>query len=367
MKKYSSLQFYQETLIIQAAFGDAILMKQAEEGIVDSLISAVKSYMSGHVDENDKVGSAINILSPGIVMVMLRSLGLGWLGFIAGLAMEIFHVDVKSLIQSALSKLIGPLKAGEKLTPEQIKSAVDGTFNPEANKEPSKEEVEQFQTKGFTVREALLYKTAMTEAVIEYKLTKNAGIFDLFSGGKRGTISLLGSAVKWIFITVLASLGLMVGGDVANMVLGRPSALTGTLQGGKPTELPQSEQVATSVSKQNKFPISSSYDKRVLNSGSTTWTETGAPTDSNIRNMALNWMKEVYDGVSQYENLASNTIGFRNVVQEIVDHNSGNASGKITYIPRMFTTKKNAVDIFIDEVANKSGPSNLPASKPAAT
>lgn len=368
MRKDSSLEFYQDTLVIQAAFGDALLMKQAEEGVTDSIISAVKGYIGNHMKPDDSVGSVINILAPGFVTVMLRSLGLGWLSFVAGLAMEIFHVDVASIIQSALSSILPTLKSGAKVTAEEVKGAVEKAFGPEENKEPTKEEVQQFEQKGvqaFTVREALLYKFAMTEAVIEYKLTKNAGIFDLFGSGRKGTVSLLSKAVKWIFMIVLASAGLMVAGDVVNKIVGRPNAFDGNVTQPQPA---QQQAPVTSVSKQTKFKVSPSYDNKVLNSGSSTWVESVPANNANIIGMVLDWMNEVYDGTEQYENAASSSPGFRNVVQEIADYNSGNTHGKITYIPRMFPTKKHAVDVFIDDVAKSAGPgpTNFPAQKPGS-
>jgi hypothetical protein len=361
MSKETSLQFYQDTLVIQAAFGDARLMKYAEEGTVDQIISAVKDYVGGHIKEDDKIGSVINILAPGAVTIMLRSLGLGWLGFFAGLAMEIFHVDVDKYVQEIMSKLIPKLKAGEKVSSEEVATATETAFAPEIAKEPTQQELAQVGTykPAYTVREALLLKMAMEEAVVEYKLTKNAaGIWDLFTGGKKGTVSLLAKAIKWIIMVVLASGGLMVAGDVANKIVGRPNAIDGSLKGGQPA--PQAAAVPVTVSKQTKFKVNKSYDNATLNSGSTTWTESGPPNNSNIRSMVLDWMGDVYDGTDQYTNIASSSIGFGNVVKEIKDYNSGNANGRITYIPRMFPTKKSAVDIFIDEVADKSGPASSP-------
>lgn len=360
MAKETSLQFYQDTLVIQAAFGDSRLTKYAEEGVVDQIISAVKTYISGHIKEDDKVGSVINILAPGFLMVMLRSLGLGWLGFFASLAMEVFHVDVNAAIQEILQKLLPKLQSGEKVSPDEVKAASEAAFAPAIAKEPTKEELEKVDkfTSGvksnYTVREALLYKTAMTEAAIEYKLTKNAGIFDLFTSGKRGTVSLLAKAIKWIFIVVLASAGLMVAGDVTNKILGRPNAIDGNLRGGQPVA--QAPAAPVSVSKQTKFKVNKSYDNAILNSGTATWIESGSPNMSNVRNMVLDWMADVYDGTAQYNNIAANSAGFRNVVQEIMDYNVSNRNGRVTYIPRMFPTKKSAVDLFIDEVADKSGP-----------
>jgi len=370
MKKDSALQFYLDTLVIQAAFGDEKLQKQAEGDTADQLISAVKSYIGSKIDQNDKVGSIINILAPGAVTLMLRSLGLGWLAFIAGVAMNVFHVDVNSIIQSILGKILPKIKEGGKFTTEEIQNTVEAAFAPEANKEPSAAELEQLKNvqmssksvEAFTVREALLYRFGMEEAIKEYELTKNAGVFDIFSSGRKGTVSLLSKVVKWIFLVVLTSLGLMVAGDAVNKILGRSNSFDGTIQNGKPTDVPASP--AAPVSTQTKFKLNPGYNNKTLNSGSATWVEQGPPNASNVRNMVLNWMTEVYEGTSQYKSVAAGTAGFNNVVQEIVDYNSGNTSGKITYIPRMFSTKKSAVDTFIDEVANKAGSDSFTPKKP---
>ena len=353
MKNNSSLQFYLDTLVIQAAFGDEKLRKQAEGDTADQLISAVKGYLGSKIDPNDKVGSFINIFAPGAVTLMLRSLGLGWLAFIAGVAMNIFHVDVGSIVQSIVSKILPKVKEGAKFTTEEIQNTVEAAFEPDANKEPTAEEVAQLNSHAFTVRDALLYRLGMDEAIKEYELTKNAGVFDLVKSGRKGTVSLLAKAIKWIFMVALTSLGLMVAGDAVNKVLGRPNSFDGTIQNGKSVE--QNVAQPSTVSKQTKFKQNANYNNRVLNSGSATWVEQGAPNQANIKNFVLDWMTEVYDGTSQYENVASNTPGFMNVVQEIMDYNNTNQSGTVTYIPRMFSTKKQAVDIFIDQVANQVG------------
>lgn len=363
MKNNSSLQFYLDTLVIQAAFGDETLRKQAEGDTADGLISAVKSYIGSKINTDDKVGSIVNILAPGAVTLMLRSLGLGWLSFIAGVAMNIFHVDVNSIIQSIVSKIIPKVKEGGKFTADEIQGTVEAAFAPDANKEPSASEIEQLQNKAFTVREALLYRFAMEQSYNEYKITKNAGIFDLGKAGKKGTVTLLSKAVKWIFMVVLTSLGLMVAGDAVNKVLGRPNSFDGTVQNGKPME--QGMAPVQSTSKQTRFKQNSNYNNKTLNSGNATWVESVPPNQASIRNVVLSWMNEVYEGTSQYNNIATGTIGFNNVVQEILDYNSGNQSSNMTYIPRMFSTKKQAVDIFIDQVAEKAGsPDTFPAQKP---
>lgn len=363
MKNNSSLQFYLDTLVIQAAFGDEKLRKQAEGDAADSLISAVKGYIGSKINPDDKVGSIVNILAPGAVTLMLRSLGLGWLSFVAGVVMNVFHVDVNSIIQSILSSILPKIKEGGKFTADEIQKTVESAFAPDANKEPSATEVEQLQNQAFTVREALLYRFAMEQACSEYSITKNAGIFDLGRAGKKGSVTLLSKAVKWIFMVVLTSLGLMVAGDAVNKVLGRPNSFDGTVQNGKPLE--QSTAPAPSTSKQTRFKQNPNYNNKTLNSGSATWVESVPPNQSSISALVLSWMNEVYEETSQYNNIATGTAGFNNVVQEILDYNSGNQSGRMTYIPRMFSTKKQAVDIFIDQVAEKAGgPSQLPGNKP---
>jgi hypothetical protein len=361
MAKNSSLQFYLDTLVIQSAFGDENLRKQAEESVAGELISAVKNYVGSKIDQDDKGGTIVNVLAPGVVVSMLRALGLGWLSYVAGIAMNVFHVDVNSIIKSILETLLPKIKDGVKLTQEEVASTVESAFAPEANKEMTQEETEQLK-KSFTVREATLYRVGMEETIKEYQLTKNAGLFDLISGGRKGTVSLLAKAIKWIFFVVLSSAGVMVAGDAINLITGRPNSFNGTIQNGKPIN----QQVVSSpvISTQTKFKLNPNYNNKILNSKNATWVETGTASASNVQDMVLEWMSEVYEGTKQYENVAVNTVGFKNVVQEIIDYNSGNMASTVMYIPRMFSTKKNAIDIFIDQVANKAPSDSFTNKKP---
>lgn len=342
MKNDSSLEFYLDTLVIQAAFGNEKLMKEAEEGVVDSLVSAIKSYIGDKIKPDDKIGSVINILGPGAITVMLQSLGLGWISFIVGVALEVFDVDIASLVRSALDKVISSVKEKGHVTTEEVKGAVESSFSPEINKEPSAQQAENFakRTNSFTVRDAFLYRFGMEQAIKEYNITKNAGLFSLFSGGKKGTVTLLMKVISWIFRVVLTSAGLMAAGAAVKSVVGPQSSA--------PAAPPPS------ASKQTKFKVNTNYNNSQLNSATATWIESVKPTRPNIENFVLDWMSEVYEGTEKYENIASGTVGFRNVVEEIESFNSGNTSGRVTYIPKMFTTKKSAVDVFIDEVANKT-------------
>ncbi len=359
MKKVSSLEFYLDTLVIQAAFGNDKLVKQAEGGVTDELISGIKNYIGSKIDNNDKLGSVINILAPGAITVMLSALGLGWVSYAVGLAMEIFHVDTDAIIHSILGDIVGKVKTQGAVSSDEIKSSVDAAFSSEISKEPTKEEIDkaELMNKAFTVRQALIYKISMFEAIKEYELTKNAGIFSLTKGARGGTVTLLSKIIKWVFLVVFSSASLMVAGDA----VGRPNSFTGGIQGGKPID--QAQTPPPSVSKQTLFKANTGYDK-VLNSSSATWIESVAPNNSNIRNLVLDWMSEIYPETNQFEGQAANTAGFRNVVEEIQDYNAGNAAGKITYIPRMFVSKKAVVDVFIDDVASKAHTTSAPTTAP---
>src|SRR5579885_2506981 len=102
------ISFYVDTLIVEAIVGDEKLYKQAATGgLVMGLIDKVKEYVGNQIDPNDKAGSLINILGPGVIFTAFRAFGFGWLGLLISLAMRIFHVDVAGMISSIWDKLKG--------------------------------------------------------------------------------------------------------------------------------------------------------------------------------------------------------------------------------------------------------------------
>jgi len=331
--KNSAIQYYLDTLIIQASLGNDKLTKEAQSGAVGTIISDVKNYVSSKIDDNNKVSSVLNIIAPGAISVLLRSIGLNWIGFLLPLAMNVFGIKFDEILSSIHSKISSMLKAGP-VSSEQVDAAVEASFESEKSAPPTEEQLQQYlQTHSFNkmLRSAHLFKMSLIQSS---NIKKTAGVFDMFGGSKVKTVSLLASVVKWTIKTVIAAAGLMVAGDVVKKMVGIKDQL-------------DEKQISTA------FKLNSSYDNKQLNTDKATWVESVIPNTNNIKDFVLDWMNEVYQDIEQYEELAENTFGFRNVVKEIEDFNAGNKSGNITFIPKMFKTKKDAVNIFIKEVEDK--------------
>lgn len=352
-RKNTEISLYVDALVIQAAFGNEVITKEAEGGYVASLVSLVKDYVSAHIKPEDKVGSVINLLAPGAFSTLLSALfpSLKWLGIIFGLAMNMFHVDVASILRSIGSEIKSLISGGKEVSSDQVDNIVEAQFAsvPKA----TKEEAEQFiKPASVQIREAKLFRLALIDA--NDKFVKNAGLIDFvtsFIFGKSKTVTLLSKAIGWIIKIILASAGLMVAGDAANALLGRSSAFTGTLQDGKPTE----SQTAVVTSKQTRFKVGPSYSDTAKNTRSSTWVESVSPSSNNIKNMVLDFMEEVYPETKDFNNEAMSTPGFKVIVDEILDYNEANQNRQMTYIPKAFDTKKRLVDMFIDQVAEKAG------------
>lgn len=340
VNKNYKLQLYTDAMIIQAAFGDKIFIKSAASGLVAELMSSVKNYVSGKIDQNDKVGSVIDLIAPSAMIAMFGSLNLKIISFLFALAMRVFNIDTSSILSNISSGVKG-LISGDKLAdPASVDNIVNSAFSsvPKGSEQEAKSFLKiNTSSNNFNMelRKAQLLKIAL----IKYNddvLTKNAGITDFitkFIVGKGTVVTFLSKAIGWAIKTILISAGLMVGADAISKLIDN-----------KPKDNKENN---------NAFKVSPSYSNRVLNSSSSMWVENGSPTESNIKNMLLNWTKEVYPETKDFVNQILSSAAFQVVVEAIEDYNISSKSGNMIFIPKMYTTKKSAVDIFIDDVANK--------------
>ena len=356
------ISFYVDTLIVEAIVGDEKLYKQAATGgLVMGLIDKVKEYVGNQIDPNDKAGSLINILGPGVIFTAFRAFGFGWLGLLISLAMRIFHVDVAGMISSIWDKLKGMISGDKQVTSQQVDSVVQSVA--QDHMKPATEEEANAAQKLLTkssyddlMRDARLVKLTM----IEYSsggLKKEAGFLDMFNTRKMKTTSILAKVLGWVLKIGLASAGLMVAGDVVNKFLGRPNALDGTVQKGKPIDQPTSGK-SSPVSMmppttQTKFPVKKSYKPENYNVNST-WIENVPNDKGSISNMLTGFAKDVYDGLDGKETIIQGTAGFQAILDRIIFFNRNAVGSGAVFIPSEFKSKKQITDFFIDDVAEKA-------------
>jgi hypothetical protein len=333
--------FYLDTLIV-AEFSKPTFTKNAEN-FASSLINAAKSYFESKIDQNDKTGSVLNLLAPGVISVTLSALGLGKIGTLLGLAASVFHIDVKSIFSSIYEKIKEAVSNGP-TTSENVHNIVVSTIQQNTSPATEQEANDFFNKQSFdkTLREIHLLKLAAN--------TKNAGLFDVFSSKKSKVTNYLGLVLSWVFRIALASAGLIVAGDAINKVLNRPNSFDNTIQNGKPVETEKPKVVSTS---QNKFKVKSSYTDKSLNSNSN-WIEKIPNNTSSIENLVLSFANEVYENLEDKTSLIKSLPAFQAVVDKIEWLNHSSPGAPLVFIPKLFDSKKKLVDWFIDDLAEKS-------------
>lgn len=354
----SEIDFYVDSIIVETILRDEKIIKYADtasSGLVLSLIDKVKNYVGNHIDPEDKSGSLINILGPGAISVAFNAMGLSWLGMLISLSMRVFNINVKDIISSIWDKLKSAITDDKPVSSAQVDSFVQSSvqehYQP-ATQEEAEKAAQNIESKSFSqlMRDAQFVKLAMINYENE-SLKKEAGFFEMFSSRKSKTVSILTRVLSWIFKIALASAGLMVAGDVVNKFVGRPNAIDNTIQKGKPIEQPA---VPINISKQKKFPLKTTYNvNEKYNSRDANWIER-IPNDSvSIENMLITFAKEVYDGLNGKENIIKSSASFQVVKDRIIWYNHSSPNSPMIWIPKYFSSKKQIVDYFIDDVAER--------------
>lgn len=319
----SGIQFYHDDLVV-----NSFLYKTAQDS--SSLISAISTYFSNNIDEDNKTKSIVNLLAPGVVFnILSKGLGLTWVGFALSVAMRVFHIDVYAILQSIYNQIKPSIENNSKLSSDQVhnivKSSVENSYQPTST------------SKAAEVRQAILFKIALED----YQINKNAQVFG------KAPISLLTSILSWFFKIALASAGFMVAGDAINKVLNKPNAFDSSYKEGKTP--PIKEQTAIINSTQTKYPVKSSYIDTKYNQG-TPWSVNANNSPEGIEDMLVQFAHDVYD-IKDDPNITTGTA-FNVLKARIVAFNKSSEGDNLVFIPQYLNSKKEIVDTFIDEVAN---------------
>lgn len=356
MQSNSEINLLVDTMIVEALLSDGRLSKTAQaEGAGAALIGKIKNYVSNQIDPNDKAGSVLNILAPGAIALAFKAMGLGMFGTFLGFAMRIFNIDTKGILTSIYEKIKSLITGNKPVSSAQVDGIVASAVQ-EHTKPATEEEManaEKVLKTSQLLRDAKLLNLAMRHEA----MTKEAASpFSLFSSRKLFTGSFLTRVLSLVFKVALASAGLMVAGDVANKFLGRPNALDGTVQNGKPVapQSPSAYTPAVSHSTQTRFPANPSYRDEQKN-GSDPWIEGIPNNELSIESMLVDWAKEVYQGLNGLEANLRASPALQVIKNRIAAYNRiTQGQDNYVFIPKYFTSKKQVVDFFIDDVAESA-------------
>ena len=195
-------------------------------------------------------------------------------------------------------------------------------------------------------------------------MIKSAGVISAIAGK-----NILTRVLSWLFMVLVASAGFMLAGDIINKyILGRSNAFDDNLHPGTSSSEQTSSNSGsggevshpTHTSTQTKFKIQPGYHEENKNI-SAVWGEQISNDLSSIGDMLIIFAKQVYQGLDGLDSIIKMTPGFQVIRDRIFNYNetSRNEIKSVTgpttslvYIPRYFTSKKQIVDFFIDDVAS---------------
>lgn len=336
-----------DVAILEALLSDHVLVKLGQTGVMSSMLGKMKDYVVNHIKQD----GIVNLLAPAT----LAALGHPVLGIILKLAESWFGLDLDKIFSGIVSEIKSLISGGTKTTSSAIEHIVNGAVMSNMGNDPTQQDLDKIQNKtSMTLEEAKLYN--ITVIGINEQIKKNAVIAELlrFVGLKYATAKALSLVIGWLVKVVLWAGGFMVADDAVHAIMGSKKE---TSENAATT---QEDTIPASTSTQTTFKENPNYNDIKMNMGDR-WIESVPP--NRIADDIVQWVKSIYPDTKDMDNEIRSSNGFQKVVQMIGDYNRTNTTD-ITFMPKVFTSRKNVVDRFIDEVAQKTPQQSKPEPIP---
>ena len=348
MATSGEIRFYVDTLLVETALAEPYLYKKA--GFIADALSRIKEYLASKIDKENPVSSVLNLLAPAAISMLFSSMGFGKFGLLLGFLTTVFHVNVAGMIKSLYEKVKEMISGGQKVSAGQIDQSVQETIQSFSQPSTTQEAEEGYQSyrqqqpsladdgKVYSSLELLHSAKMINLALIEYerqnmRLVKEAdrsSFLKNFSGTKAQGTSLLGKILGWIFKFVLTAAGLITAGAIVEHFMGGGGQSEPETPSG-PVSTQTKYHLVGNSPVPNQMPISN--------------------TPQNIEDMLIQFAKDTYSGLDGKESLIKSTPGFQYVKEKVAWQNVYNPGSRTIIIPPIFSSKKQMVDYFIDEVA----------------
>lgn len=317
--KYTRIDYFYDCNIIQSF---APIIKTAEEtpSYISSIIHEVGSYFAGKVNGDITPSKVINFMSPAVIYQLFSFFNMKWIGVIAGLLTQMFHVDVSSILSKVISGIRSLVSTGASTSSDSIKSVIESAFSGISI------------TANFTEDQLIKLAYGKYDESTLSKVTD--AIKDAF-GGSRASIgqrifSIFKTAITWFFMTALSALGFMVAGDAIGSFIKKfvPSAgsMLSSVKDSVTGILPSSKSDSTESSFENKNG----------------WVENIQNNKNNIINLVLDYVSDKYKDAD--ESKVSKSPMFIGIVKSIIDFNRGTPNYKFVLIPNNFKSPDDIAD-----------------------
>lgn len=362
-----NVKFYSDQLVVESILSynfsnnsnnnnsiNQRIFKQSQNtsSLIPSIIESVKEYATQHIDPNNKEASLVNFLAPAAVWALFKGLGFGKWGIILGLLSSMFHIDYVNIFKSALNSIQGLIKSGQPISSSQVGVAVQQAIQEnDKDNSHSNDSLSSLNHCNLLICGLIDYENQLFQLTKQSETSSNL----LKMGGLKDSGNVvLGSVLKWFFSLLLAAAGFMVVGDIANKLLGRDNALDKTLK---------TEHNPNSFTTNSPSPQASSQPEQTVISNQTKYKLKGDQalppvlsiknTPESIQSALIQMAKDVYSGLENKDDLIKESPHFQVVNQHIMWYNHSSQGYNLVYLPPEFTSKKQLVDHFIDDVANE--------------
>lgn len=326
-------------LIDEVFYTNNRFTKNAQIG--GSILGSIQSLFK---DISTKPGNTIvNILSEGVILSLLKSY-FGWWGLLMEPALKYLGIDLQSILAGIIGKILPTVSSGGKITSDAVTSAVSSVVG------------------GLTSK-------ASSHSYISHKRQWKLYVISATGGSKQASwmnwvpklpaiSSLLTGSLTWVFCAILLGLGYLVTSNAVLLSLGKnpasaavtpgtPGAMGPIGGGGGQHKLP----LHTPSQKEFKQNPSYSDSKK---SGTDPIIVNTINDTSSIESLVIKYAKEVYEGLDNLDSIIKSCEQFNIIVDYIAATNLHSEGYNIVVIPSEFRSKKDLVDMFIDEVAFKS-------------
>ena len=372
----AEIRLYVDTLILEAVLADPTIVKKADTGILENIKNEVTKYVENSIDPDNKTASMLSLLAPVAIFKIFSNILPRPIALILGILSSAFRIDIKDIFAKVYSEISNLISGGKKTTSAAIdnavRSAVASTV-PQPTEEHAKKFIQQYKKEdtskseedidtdifsSSSIQKELRHARMLKLALIDYEqsLIKTADTKKSLTGilGKLSSFTgFLTGSIGWIFKIALLAGGFIIAGDVLNRFLDRPSIGEGTIQKGKVVDSSK-PQIVVPKSTQTKFPLRKDYTEENYNQGSHTWIVNLTANKPNIENLILDFADDVFQGLENKENLILNNPKFKALVNHFMIFNAGNMGTNITIVPYPLHSKRQVVDMFIDDVAKSA-------------
>lgn len=298
---------------------------------------------------DDRTGSIIKFLTPGVVSVIMTSLGFGIYSKILIVLLSVFGIDVNSIIASIATKIANILQSrgsiSENEVTDTVKSAFDSGFGTS-------------KAANMSIDTLLVKKAAgisdISKSVLQ-ELLSNKSKSGMFSYGSKNVLTKM--FIK-LLVVILTSMGVLLTSEGVKHFQGKSSVFDERYKKEKSndssTSLPEIAKKLTE-SKSSEKSDSSSLKYKVKETANKSshgiWVEDIDNDQRSIEDFVIDCARDSFDIPSVSDSAIRATGAFRTIVSDIVSFNSSHINKGSVVIPSEYKNELTIGYLIVKELS----------------